>query len=65
MHSEDEHWVIDKKEDFKGWEVLHTEEWKPGIKRVSMKRVNPSGFAEFIIAYCRDEFLRGMQGIIR
>jgi len=65
MHKENENYFVDSRDDFVGWEILHSEEWKPGIKRVSMRRTEKNDkYPAFIIAYCRDELLRGMQDVI-
>jgi len=65
MHKDQEEWIVDSKDDFNGWEILHSEEWKPGIKRISMRRLMVTDrHPAFIIAYCKDEFLRGTQDVI-
>ena len=60
MRQEDEYNVIDSKDDFNGWELLWVEQWKPGVKRVFMRKINPNGQATFMTVFSRDEHLEGL-----
>ena len=50
----DEHCVAESKEDFSRWEVLHVEDFKPGVKRVHVRSSNKAP-AEFRMVYAAEE----------
>lgn len=60
MHQEQDHYIADSKEDFVGWEILLIEDWKPGIKRVSMRKIKPMGWGSFLIVFSKDEYIEGL-----
>lgn len=43
--------------DFKGWNILRAEDWKPGIKRVSMTRHLPDGNT-FLIVFVEEKIFK-------
>ena len=53
----DQFYVAESKADFKGWEILSVEDFKPGVKIVYMRYLFPGDGGEFRKVYCQDEFL--------
>jgi len=54
MKFDGEHWSADSKSDFSGWELLHIEDFKDGVKRVHVRTIARAPY-EFRMVYCRDE----------
>ena len=44
-------------DDFLGWEILHVEEWKPEVKRVYMRRIEPNGYGVFQMVFADDDII--------
>lgn len=55
MRVEEGFYVAESKDDFSGWEILHIEDFKIGIKRLHV-RLN-SKPSVFRLVYCADEFV--------
>ena len=56
MHEEQGHIIADSKADFTGWEVMRIESYKPGIKRVFVRKVNPDGSGSMMIIYSENKY---------
>jgi hypothetical protein len=57
--NEEIHYTVKSKADWDKWrnaEILHVEDWKPGVKRLHVRDVIASP-PTFYLIFCRDEFL--------
>ncbi len=60
MHQEDKYYVIDNREDFIGWDILNIEHYKPGVKRVTMRKMNPDESGSVMIVFAKDKYVEGL-----
>ena len=51
--------IIESPDDFVGWTIIGIEEWKLGVKRVSMTRPCRLG-SEFRMVYSADEYTKNL-----
>ena len=51
-----EYWIVTDRADLLGWDILHVEHWKPGVKRLHV--TNKIG-TEVRMLYCPTEYLEG------
>ena len=59
MRAEQGAYVIENESDFWGWEILHIEDYKPGVKRVFMQR--PTGMGqEFTFVYSDEKYTKNL-----
>ncbi len=59
MHQEQEYNIIDSKDDFNGWSILNVEDWKPGVKRVTIRKMGNAG-TTILIVFSKDEYLEDL-----
>jgi hypothetical protein len=43
--------------DFDGWEIIHVGNWKPGVKRVYMRKIDPSGSGSFQMVFADESIV--------
>ena len=49
--NEDGSWIASEISDFKEWEILQIEDWKPHVRRVHMRNIGANGFGKFMVVY--------------
>ena len=50
------YYLVTSRDDLLGWNILHVEHWKPGVKRLHVMNATET---EFRMLYCRTEYLEG------
>jgi hypothetical protein len=61
MIQEQNNYIAESKEDFAGFEILYAEHYKPGVRRVFMRRMNTDQtYGSFYIVFSREEYLEGL-----
>lgn len=58
--SEDNAYIAESKADFDGFEILSIEDWKPGVKRVNMRKIYPDQSASFYIVFADEKLTEGL-----
>ena len=49
--SENNSYVAENETDFDGFEILMIDDWKPGVKRVHMRKIYPGGSGSFYLLF--------------
>ena len=53
-------YVAESKGDFDGFEILLVEDWKPGVKRVHVRKIYPDGSGSFYIIFADEKLIKGL-----
>jgi hypothetical protein len=59
--SEGNAYVAETEADFDGFEILLVEDWKPGVKRVYMRKIYPNGSGSFDIVFADEKLTKGLR----
>lgn len=61
MRNEEGHLVAESKHDFSGWEIISVQDFKPGVKKVTVRHIPPNVSketpAECMVVYTPDEYV--------